>query len=129
MSRENLLGVGFSPLAAEQLVFDWTTTEQEYPMLYQGSQCYAKLVDFGAMPNATQKSVSSGATADKVIALWGFFEQTSSPTTMYPLSHPETTAANITRLRYDLANDEVDIDTDFDWSTYSAIVFMIYTKA
>jgi hypothetical protein len=40
--------------------FQWTTTEQEYPseLFKDGSKLYAKLIEFGTLPNNANKVVS-----------------------------------------------------------------------
>ena len=94
-----------------------------------GSVIYRKIIDMGAMPYNTFKSVAHGITdIEWVIDLWGI---ANNPTT--GSSKPLPRCSNTTSKNADLYADGTNINLvtgngEADWAQYSAYVFIEYIK-
>lgn len=93
---------------------EYRTTER-----YQGAPVYAKLVNFGALPNATQKVVKHNIpNVSSVISVYGSAQDRAIGVGAF--------GAQVTGINADNAN--VAIWTSADLSNYSAYVALKYTK-
>lgn len=105
-----------------ELQFDLT----ERPTAYQwidGKRIYRKTIDFGALPNATSKTVSHMILGlDNIIALYGWAKSTA---TFIPLPYP-----NGTPIELFASSAEVTIDAGAaDRSAFTtSYVIIEYTK-
>ena len=82
-----------------------------------GSDIYVKVVNFGALPDSTEKPAASGLSNVTVLSLYGI---SSKGTYTIPL--PMTTASNIYNnvgLFYDDANNNIVITTNTDRTDYT----------
>ena len=93
---------------------EFRTTER-----YQGAPVYAKLVNFGALPNATQKVVKHNiSNVSSVISVYGSAQDQAIGVGAF--------GAQVTGINAD--NTNVAIWTSADLSNYSAYVALKYTK-
>ena len=108
----------------------WTAWEYDAPPMYlgeeyrtterwQGQPVYTKLIDFGALPNSTKKSVAHGISAAQIIRAEG----QASNGQAFPICG--SAFYNIA-LRAGLTH--IDISTDYNYSAYTATVQLWYTK-
>lgn len=99
-------------------------TEFKLPKTYGGSQVYGKYINVGALPNSTSTTDAHGISGiGTVLELRG--TAVSSGTT-YPLPYAHTTSTSSIRLQSDATN--ITIVTTADYSGYTGIVYMEYTK-
>lgn len=97
-----------------QLGVEYRTTER-----YNGQPVYCKLVNFGALPNATQKVVKHNIpNVSSVISVYGSAQDQSIGVGAF--------GAQVTGINAD--NTNVAIWTSADLSNYSAYVAIKYTK-
>lgn len=87
--------------------------------LWNGQTVYTKLLEFGTMPNNAAKGVLHGADAVRMLRCWG---STSSGRTL-PYGGKHVYRVDIF---CDLEN--VYIDTEIDYSAYTAVVQIFYIK-
>lgn len=87
--------------------------------LWNGQTVYTKLLEFGTMPNNAQKGVPHGADAVRMLRCFG---STSSGRTL-PYGGNHVYRADIF---CDL--EKVYIDTEIDYSAYTAVVQIFYIK-
>lgn len=86
---------------------------------------YLKVVDFGALPNATNKTIQHGiANIDRIVELSG---NASNGTSTYQLPRAYYTTSYIVDLSAP-TNAEISIITNVDYSTFNGTIFMQYTK-
>lgn len=105
---------------------DYSTTEHKIGTWIDGSDLYEITVNFGALPNATTKSVDPQiSNIDKVISLDAIAD---NGTVYQAIPYPSNTAPNSIMLFYD-ANG-INMTTGYNWSTYTdSYVTMRYTKS
>ena len=100
---------------------EYRTTER-----FEGKPVYAKLVDFGTLPNATYKTVSLGTTNGQKIV---YCHAVTSTGAALPYTDTSSTAAGW-MMRVKNANaSAVTIETTGNYSTLTVCVFVKYTKA
>lgn len=104
---------------------DYSTTEQATGQKWiDGKQIYFKVVNFGALPNNTSKSVDSGLTNEAILDMKGFANAATVGTSL-----PTVTSNNRNaQMYYDYTNHKITIMTADDYSDYSAHVVLYYTK-
>lgn len=87
---------------------------------------YRKVIDCGALPNATTKSVAHGITGyDNFVSISGF-SRVADGSTQIPLPYVSPSGHNIS---VDMQGTNVVIGTDFDRTTYTnTYVILEYTK-
>lgn len=115
-----------SNAVAESLSF--STTEQKTGGVWiDGKPIYRKVVDFGALPDNTAKTIAHNiANLSKIIDLKGIAIDTSDHTYL-PL--PYSSAVNITSsVSLNVSGSNVSIRTSQDRSRYNCYVFIEYTK-
>lgn len=86
---------------------------------------YRKVVDFGALPNATQKSVSTGLTNVKYVNIYGY---ASDGTYYWSLNTPRPIPGNQYGIGCYINNNSITIECGTDKSSNSAYVVLEYTK-
>lgn len=107
------------------LIFDWSTTEQEFPAKTGGVQRYAKKLEIANLPNSTSENHAHGITGlAEIEALWGVAR---NGTTEHPMPWPATISNGYIGLAR--AGDNIVVTTGINWSAFSADVYMIYTKS
>ncbi len=94
-------------------------TEYRTAKRFAGKAVYTKLVDCGALPNSSVKTVAHGAAATQILMAWG---QASNGQTFPVGSNQFYTIA----LRAGKQN--IEIYTDYNYSAYTATVQLWYTK-
>lgn len=94
---------------------EYRTTER-----YKGNPVYAKLVNFGAMPNTTSKSVSIGAN----LSLVSIEGMTYNGNYALPLSIHN----GINSVYYNKSEGKLNVETKSDASKWSAEIVVKYTK-
>ena len=112
----------FDPIYAQ----NYSTTEQVMGTWIDGKPLYRKVIDTGALPNATEKAVAHGiSNLDYVAFTYGMAK---NPTSNATLTIPFPSASgNHVFVYSDLTN--VYINSTGDRSTYTeSTVIMLYTK-
>lgn len=114
-------------LSANKQVADYSTEEHATGQKWiDGKDIYFKTIDFGALPNSTTKSVSSGLTNEFIVKMDAFAYKSDA---FYPLPFVSVTTLNdCIRTGYNKTNHTVDIVTSGDKTTISAYVTLYYTK-
>lgn len=104
---------------------EYSTTEKVVGKWIDGSDIYEKTIDFGALPNATTKTVDHNiANLANVVELSGIAKSGSD---YFPLPILSTSNVNRNVLLY-ATNTAVGISNSYDYSEYSATVIIKYTK-
>ena len=107
---------------------EYSETEKRIGTWINGKPLYRKVIDFGKLPNSTNKGVAHNIiNLGMVTHLYGMAYNSSDTTQAYPL--PFTTASNISG-SIALASDEtyVVIITGINRTNYFAYVVIEYTK-
>lgn len=92
-----------------------------------GKTIYRKVVDCGALPNATTKNVAHGITGlDTVVTLYGAAKDPTS-TVHIPLPYSEPTASNTVGIY--IQGSDIRIGDGYDYSNLTAKVVIEYTKS
>lgn len=103
----------------------WRNTEHWTGRYRETKLIYAKYVDFGAMPNATTRSVAHSITSLNLADYIGIEAvYYKGGTGAYPVQRDNTTAASW----IEITGTYINIQADWDASTYSARVRLEYTK-
>lgn len=105
---------------ALKLGVEYRTTER-----YLGKPVYVKVLNFGALPNATRKAISTGFTDNQIMPLRvsGHFWVGADRHSL-PYNHSDTDRANI--LNFNGAS--VTIETVKNYSAFTCYVEIAYTK-
>ena len=105
-----------------ELGVEYRTTER-----YLGKPVYAKVIDFGAMPNNTQKQVSFGITNLQYIAHC-FANMKGGD--IIPNNNTESSPTRSVKLNYvsNYNGGFARIQTDYNFSTINAYITLKYTK-
>ena len=90
---------------------------------------YEKLVDIGALPNSTQKTVSTGISNADYFWIDPTYSMIFNSAAEYPLPYndPQNPDNGVTA-RLVGGGTSVIVHTAANWSTYSAYVAVKYTK-
>lgn len=93
---------------------------------WNGKPLYRKLIEFGALPNNTSKSVNTGLnpTAIKIRNMYGVANYANGVN--IPLPYPSGTASEVVKLSF--SGGDIDITTNSDRSSSSADIVLEYTK-
>ena len=106
--------------------FKYSTEEQVVGTWIDGKPIYQKTVNFGALPNATEKKVAHGiSNLDEVINFVGVTTNSDGITLSLPFAHETTIAKNI---RFAINTNEVIIGTGINRTGNNAYVTIQYTK-
>lgn len=104
---------------------EYSTSEHLIGKWIDGSDLYEKTIDFGALPNATSKSVSSGLSNVTMRRMWGVAEESGDS---IPLPY-HGMSGNTIRLYYDKSNNNVVVGATYNASGYtSSYITLQYTK-
>ena len=106
----------------------YSTTETKTNKVWiDGKPIYRKVVDFGALPNATTKSVTHGIVGmTHLIRINVIAENTSGP---YFLNIPYPDFSSTYTIRSTIDTTNVNIVTQYDFSSYNqTYVTLEYTK-
>ena len=103
----------------------YSEEEREVGVWKDGKPLYQKTIDFGALPNNTSKTVTSGLTGVSVKSIFGTALASNGFTLTLP--HTELSGAGSIDVSY-LADNNVRISTDYNYSGYNSCVTLQYTK-
>jgi len=104
------------------------STDETFTGMYwiDGKKIYRKVVDCGTLPNAAQKNVPHNiSNLDQVITIKGI---ATSGNTRVPMPRSMSSIASHDNLDLFIANTNIYIAVTVDYSTYSGIVILEYTK-
>lgn len=104
---------------------NYSTTEQVIGTWIDNKPLYAKTFIFGALPNNTTKTLSSGLQDANVVKMEGIAISTNGFTTTIP--HPEVGGNGDIQIDF-LATKEIRIRTNTDYSGFTGYVTLQYTK-
>lgn len=100
----------------------YSTTEKKIGTWIDGKPLYRKVIDFGALPNASEKSVAHNiSNIDKFVKIEGVCRGPSFSFTLPHITDTYFISINVTKT-------EITIITDVDRSAWNGIVFLEYTK-
>lgn len=115
---------------SEALMPNYSTTEQKTGQKWiDGKDIYCKVIELGALPNATTKNVAHNITnISKWIKIVGVANNTNNTTGLsIPLVYDGNNATNNTRLAVN--NTNVMLETDTDRSSFNeCYAILYYTK-
>lgn len=113
----------------DPIIMDYSTTEINTGVKWiDGSAIYKKTINFGALPNATSKSVAHGiSNLGILIKFEGVASNSSGRRLPLPILYEPSSATFNTQL--DCNNTAINIVTTQDQSEYSAYVTLYYTKS
>ena len=123
LAANNYIGV----YGGDPIIMDYSTSEINTGTKWiDGSTIYKKTINFGALPNSTEKNMAHGISSLQMIIKIEAFAATSDDTVM-PLPFTGSTSTFDVSI---LANDtNVRITTYSDRSAYSAYVTLYYIKS
>lgn len=109
----------------------WTAWDYDEPPMYlgeeyrttgrwQGQPVYTKLIDFGALPNSSTKSVAHGISVARVLRAEGQVSNGQA----FPIC-----GSAFYNIALRAGTTHIDISTDYNYSAYTATVQLWYTKA
>lgn len=105
----------------------YSTAERKIGKWIDGSDLYEKTVDFGALPNATNKQVNHGIdNLGTMVEIKGIAIR-SSDNASKPLPYSDPTATKIISL--ETTSSVIYTETGTNYSAYNAWVTLRYTKA
>lgn len=103
-----------------------TGTEYETGRIIDGKKEYAKRINCGNLPNAEAKYVQTGLENITLTrAIEGVMLNSGS---QRGLPAPSVTAANTIMVYLNGTGTALTINTQFNWSSYTAYVELFYTK-
>ena len=106
----------------------YSTNEQIIGTWIDGKPIHRKVVNFGALPNTTQKGVSSGITNIEMITKLEGYAKNNYGVIPIPVSSPSG-LNSVCSLYYNLDSNQVQIATGEDRSSYTTCYVTIeYTK-
>lgn len=96
---------------------------------FAGKPVYMRLVDIGALPNNTSKTVDTGITTADYFWIDPTYSIIFSAGAAYPLPYVDpTNIANSITARLIASGQQVVVTTEANWSTYTGFVAVRYTK-
>lgn len=107
----------------------YSRTETLIGTWVDGKPLYRKTIDFGALPNNTEKQVSTGLTGCQIVKMYGTATYTSNNATQVPI--PYVDCSNLANSMTLIARDygtKIGIKTAINYSAFSAEVVLEYTK-
>jgi len=107
-------------LDAQEIIHGWIGSKPKTEI---------KTIDFGALPNAAQKSIPHGLTSAqmaRVVRIWGIVKVASGSLNVLPML-PQPTAAYNTAIALSLDTNNVLITTGIDRTSMTATVYIEYT--
>ena len=121
----------------EEAIGDTYSTEETFTGKYwiDGKKIYRKIIDFGALPNATIKNVLTGLQIESIniVNYYGIANGTDASGNRFSLTLPDTHPngpEQATRLSINTKENEYNlfIITGIDRSNYTAYIIIEYTK-
>ena len=91
---------------------------------FLGQPVYRKVVDVGALPNATTKTVSHGLDVSRIVSIGGIATNGSS---YINLPHVNTAAVG-NGVNLNINGADVSLTTGINFSSYKGFVFIEYTR-
>lgn len=111
----------------EKTLNTYSTTETVIGKWIDEKPLYRKVVNFGALPNTTTKSVSTGYGATDIVVRNLYGTGVYSNGIAIPLPNTSDVAGEIVKMV--LANGNINITTSNDRSSANAYIILEYTKA
>jgi hypothetical protein len=88
-----------------------------------------KVIDFGALPNATTKSIPHGITFDSSFSLIGLTASATDPIALVALPIPYASNVGSREIEINIDATNINITTAFDYSAYTrCYVFLSYIQ-
>ena len=107
----------------------YSTEEKEIGCWHNGKPVYQKCVDFGALPNATTKTVAHGIENLEDVVDARLFATDASHTNFLPLNFTATSSQNLPyQVSGYITSTNIRIDTGSNRSGFSGYVVIQYTK-
>ena len=94
-----------------------------------GHTLYRKVINFGALPNNTEKQVATGLTGCLIVNVYGISNYTSNNATQTPI--PYVDCSDLTKSMLLIVRDygtKVGIKTAMNYSAFSAYIVVEYYK-
>jgi hypothetical protein len=91
-----------------------------------GVTLYRKVINIGAIPNKTTKTIGSGLTNESVVKIYGIAK--NSDGYCLPLPYTNSVSQNDIRVTYSGTHHTIEVITTSDMSAYSGYVVIEYTK-
>ena len=113
----------FNPLPGAGMTAFVTGTEVQTPDTLDGSPLYAKVVDFGSLPNSTSKSVAHSITGLDQVIRAEFVSYSSGATRWREVTY--TSAGNV---RWEVNTTNITCVTTSNFSGETGRVVLVYTK-
>jgi hypothetical protein len=114
--------------AAGAGVVDFSTTETATNVKWiDGKTVYVKVIDFGAIPDTSTKSVAHGLAAGFQIIEMSFMIRRSTDNDHRHVPYVSLNSASDASMNIDGTN--VNIDTESAWTNFTGVVILWYTKA
>ena len=107
----------------------YSRTETLIGTWVDGKPLYRKTIDFGALPNNTEKQVSTGLTGCQIVKMYGCATYASNNATQAPI--PYVDCANLANSITLIARDygtKIGIKTAINYSAFNGEVVLEYTK-
>ena len=96
---------------------------------FGGKPVYMRLVDIGALPNNTSKTINTGIASADYFWIDPTYSIIFSAGATYPLPYVDpTNIANSITARLIASGQQVVVTTRSNWSTYAGFVAVRYTK-
>lgn len=110
------------------LAGSYSTSEVATPYTWvDGSTIYKKTINFGALPNATLKTVAHGVSnLSQVVKMEAIMDRPSFG--FYPLPFVSKSAAN-DQIELSVTSTDIRMASNIDWSGSTAYITIYYTKA
>lgn len=107
---------------------DYSTDEKVVGTWINGKPLYQKTIDCGALPNATEKRVTTELSNIIVRRIWGYSRKDNAATVNLPHSSPGLLTQNI-EMEYGYSDNSIVIVTQLDRRTFTeTYVTLQYTK-
>ena len=104
----------------------YSTNEQVIGTWINGKPIYRKVVNIGALPNATTKNTAHNITdIDYIVRFYGTAADTSKHTIPLPHVHPANVSYGVL---VQVSKVNVEIETGYNRSAYSGYITIEYTK-
>lgn len=112
----------------DPIIMDYSTSEINTGATWiDGSAIYKKTVNFGALPNATNKKVSHGIANLGTVVRWEGMTTNSGDSVQRPLPFVPTAGSGFVIVEFEPS--DIAVYTDTDRTAFSAVITMYYTKS
>jgi hypothetical protein len=111
---------------------NYSTTPQKTGRKYLGKDTYIVVIDFGALPNTSEKTKSTGITGmEQLVDLWGIFKSGSGANTQFgpiPIVSKDALGNQVgTSVKNNGAT--LSVITGTDRTSMTAVFFIEYTMS